>query len=272
MRRLLGLLLGLVLLLVLPAHADFLDSPGARVQYATASPPPPSAFTLIQKAVTADGSSTGITSIAITVTAVGSGNTVMGECQYTNGSSNPATTASDNAAGNPNAGKYHVVGNVYDASDTNGLFMFYGVNITGGPTTITLSGWTGNNQFTTCGILEFSGVTSFDASSGATSSTPASGTATFTSATLTPAQSGELIVGSASCLTGGCTSSGGQTFAAGSGFTLENNTSHNGSNYTNDQIADEYQTYNSTVAIGASFSKTYPVSSQVFAAGTMAFK
>jgi len=168
------------------------------------------AFAFVQASADAVDSVGTATTVNMTVSATGAGNLVVAVIRMAN-TSNTCTSVSDN------------VGNTYaligpsDNSTNIRLYLAYGVQVTGGATTITAN-FTGSSATKRCFAGEFSGgastnATVFDASATAngTSTTPAVGA-------ITTAASGELIIGAAN-------TNGSPGWTAGSGFTQFGSTS-----------------------------------------------
>jgi len=168
------------------------------------------AFAFVQASADAVDSVGTATTVNMTVSATGAGNLVVAVIRMAS-TSNTCTSVTDN------------VGNTYalvgpsDNSTNIRLYLAYGVQTTGGATTITAN-FTGSSATKRCFAGEFSGGEStnaavFDASATAngTSTTPAV-------ASITTAASGELIIGAAN-------TNGSPGWTAGSGFTQFGSTS-----------------------------------------------
>lgn len=128
---------------------------------------------------------TGTTAVALTMSATGAGNLVVVHIRISDATTTPAVTDDKGNA-------YVVSAPVVNGSVS--LFQAYGVQVTGGVTTVSVTPSASNTM--RCGADEYSGgkttnATVFDVTK--------TGTGTSTSlavSTLTPAATGELIVGS----------------------------------------------------------------------------
>lgn len=225
------------------------------------------AYSIVQKTLGADGSGTASTSFSLTFTqAVTSGKTVMGAVMYSTGSGtdNPPSSIKD-SVGNT----YTVAQHQWDATATNGCSVFYFVNVSGAPTSLTVT-WSSSISYVRIMMLEVSGISAFDTSNSSWTQLSAATTETYSSPTITPAASGEFLYGAFADLNGGVQD---DPVNAGTGFTIENQSFTSADGYTpNCGIADEYQTYNSTAAVAASFSVTFTNASSAPMAAILAFK
>lgn len=158
------------------------------------------------------GSSTVVTSIAATGSAVGSGNTLCG-LVFWNGISTVLTSVTDDQG---NA--YTIVDRVPDSLGSSPcLSSFYLVNVANAPVTLTA---TFGSSVTGSQITwdEYSGVptsATLDGHSGQSQHNPGFGTDAITSGSFTTTKNGDLIYCGAY--------DGGGTAAAGTGFTIRQN-------------------------------------------------
>lgn len=157
------------------------------------------AFAVVQQGTAGQG--TGSTSSTLSATTAG--NLVVVSARI-NGNTDTLTSVTDNV------GNTYACSSAFDWSEKR-MYMCYGVQVTGGATTVTAA-WSGSQTHVTY-AAEFSGNASTNA---ATFEASATGTGTGTSlavSALTPAASGDLIVGTYSVASS-------STFTAAGGYTL----------------------------------------------------
>lgn len=169
------------------------------------SPRLDAAFAAVQSATQVSSTSTGV---SVTLSATTAGNIVIGFGK-TSSTSETLNSVTDNA-GNT----YAIVGPV-DQGSTVRLYLFYGVQVTGGATSVTLN-WSGTTTHR-CGADEFSGAAATNAAAFDVSATGHASSAAPATGTLTPAATGELIYAA-------CAGDGARTWTAGSGFALYSGT------------------------------------------------
>ena len=166
------------------------------------------AFAAVQASAEATGT-TGNLTVAITVTSTGAGNLVVVMVRLSN--------TTDTCSGvSDSAGNTYALLGPFDSGSNPRVYMAYGVQTTGGATTVTAS-TPGGTATKRCFAVEFSGGAStnaavFDVSTKGSGTTETS----LSVSTLTPAATGELIVAFVSTQS----SATGKSWTAGSGYTL----------------------------------------------------
>lgn len=161
-------------------------------------------FTTVQTATQATGSGATCT---MTTSATVSGNLLVGALKGTQ--SKTVTSVTDNK------GNVYVVSSAIDSSSTLRLYQFYGVQVTGGTTSVVVH-MSGSGSVR-CGVDEFSGNASTNATAFDTSSTGTGSGTSLSVSTLTPSASGELIVSALSNVNAG-------TWTAGTNYTIYSGT------------------------------------------------
>lgn len=153
---------------------------------------------------------------AVTLSAVGSGGTVLGAYCF-DATIGTFTTITDNQ-GNT----YTVTSNILDTTNNQRTIFFALGNITNAPTTITING-AGTNIFQEMVVDEFSGgdtaTNNRDGATGQFQATPGTGTDAITSGAIVTTQGGDLIWGAMSRQADATLPSVGTGFTAGTGAT-----------------------------------------------------
>jgi len=151
------------------------------------------------------------TSVAVTISAVGSGNLVSGCVGWT-----PNPTATLSSVTDDKSNTYTVVDN-NGASDANGQWStFYLKNITNGPVTITAN-FSGNATYRVIHVIEASGLDTsapLDQHTMNFQTTPGTGTDAVTSGAVTTTANGEFV---AACARKGSSGASG-TYTVGTGY------------------------------------------------------
>lgn len=183
----------------------------------------------VQSAFLQTGS--GTTTTATFGAGVTSGNTVVGQVGFTPVTLTVAVTAGSNTCTN--------VDNI--ASNTSyAIVSFYCSNVTGAPTVFTATFTGGSASFPAIMMDEFSGVLTVSPLDGHNGNFNAPATSTaVTSNSFTPGTNGDLIYGMVTQIGGG-----GDTYTAGSGFTLLQNPGG---------FASEWQQQTTAASIAATF-------------------
>jgi hypothetical protein len=166
------------------------------------------AFAAVQASAEATGTTSNLT-VPITVVSTGSGNLVVAMVRLSN--------TTDTCSGvSDNVGNTYALLGPFDSGSNPRVYMAYGVQTTGGATTVTAA-TPGGTASKRCFAVEFSGNASSNAAAFDTYTTGSGTTETSLSvSTLTPAASGELIVAFVSTQS----SATGKSWTAGSGYTL----------------------------------------------------
>lgn len=162
-------------------------------------------FTQVNTSTQASGSTA---TLNITVTATTQNNLVVVHIKL-------ASTSRTVNSVTDNVGNTYVVGSNLDNGSTNRLYQAYGVQVTGGATTITVNLSSSTNI--RAGADEYSGGKTTNATVFDATQTGTGNSTSLSTATLTNASTGELIVS-----TGGLTTAANWT--QGSGYTLYNGT------------------------------------------------
>lgn len=211
------------------------------------------AFSIVQSILGADSTSGASSTLTLNISAAGSGNTLMGMVEYSNG----ALTAPSSIVAGSNT--LVLKNHLYDSTNDNGAFMFEGVNIIGGATSIVVTWAVSTVIYRRMAMLEVAGIAVFDNSNAATQTLDSSHTA-VSSGNIAVQAVGEFLYGT--CVN----TSGGQsiTFTAGSGYVKQNSSA----GLQNSPMADETQTYSGSSPIAAGFTVTAAFS---YYTGIMAF-
>lgn len=201
------------------------------------------AITHVQQVITPTANCFGfnVSSYAITISAVGNGNTVAGVVAWSDsGATNAVTSVIDDKSN-----VYNVVDTINDGSGTFAA-SFYLTNITNAPTVITVTFNNVNSQFDEIGIDEFSGVATvaIDGHSAQAQLGPGTGTDAVSSGSFTTATNGDLIHSSS------IDYSNTSTISAGTGYT-QTNLDTGGANAC--VISQEYKVQGTAGAVAGTF-------------------
>jgi hypothetical protein len=191
----------------------------------------------------------------VTVSAIGTGNFVFGIVTWGSATSGDLSSVTDNAGGSPNT--YTILMAVTDATNGQSIGLFYGYNITGGPTVITAN-FGSSLTYTGISVEEFSGLGTSDPLDGTNyqsqlQASPGTGTdgAQSGASTKTPSVDGCLIAGG-SVNTGAVNNTGLSEFAAGTSFTEPSNAEYISSG-SEISLSSEYWIQTTATAANASF-------------------
>lgn len=165
---------------------------------------------------------TSVSTVNVTVTAAGTGNLLVVTLK--------TTVAVTSVSVTDNKGNTYALATTQNNA-TNNIGQYYGVQLVGGATTITVS-WTGVAT-ARISVDEFSGTAKSNAAVYDVSATPATGTTgTSTSVSISPTKDGNLVLASASL-------SSGTSPVASSGYTFANSTASNNSQYKTSATTSE---------------------------------
>lgn len=220
------------------------------------------AITFIQAAIAGSGG-TAATTRAVTISAVAENGFICGVVAWGSVNSGDLISISDNAAGNPNAAKYVIVNVTTDVTNSESASIFYGWNLTGGPTVITATFGT-SLAYTGLSVQEFSGVKNASApldginyQSQVETPSTASNDLNSGTGTQTPSINECLIIGAAvNC--GAVNQTGLQELGAGTSFTEPTGAEYFVSNELS--FATEYWIQTTATAVNASWTASQTVS------------
>ena len=206
------------------------------------------AYTIVQNVTGGDSTGSSVTTLTLTISAIGNHNNGMGYVSWYQGGTG-APTVSIKFGSNDTASIPQQV-----SGDGEWLAAYYLNNVTDAPTSVvfTFSGGGANQgRFISANFTEVSGAGAIDTSTMQFATLLASGTTdAITSGNITPAASGDFLFGGTMC--SNIVSNTSVTISGGTNYTLNNNNTTNSA----DPMADEYQTYNSATAVAATFTFT----------------
>lgn len=222
------------------------------------------AFAFVQDQATGTDGTTA-TSVAVTWSAVGSGNLVCGIVTWS-GATTDLTSITDNKAGGSNS--YTIVRRILDTPDGQCAASFYGYNLAGGPTVITAN-FGISAAYRGMSLEEFSGEeTASDPLDGTNEqgqlqATPGTGTDGAKSGAGTKTPSGDnFLVWGGSVDTGALNSGGTSEFTAGTNFTEPANAEYITASQVS--ISSEYWIQTAATAANASFTVAQDVAHITF--------
>ena len=204
------------------------------------------AYTIVQNVTGGDSTGNSVTTLTLTIAAIGAHNTGMGYVSWYQGGTG-STSVSVKFGSNDTASVPQLV-----TGDVQWLAGYYLNNITDAPTTVvfTFSGGSANQgRNISANFTEVSGAGALDTSTMQWAQNITAATDAATSGNITPAQSGDFLFGG-NLLTYNHGNT--ITISAGTNYTLNNANTLNAGAETD----DEYRTYNSVAAVAGTFSFT----------------